>query len=46
MVAGAGFGLIHHLSPRFALVFDAKGLQGWSDQAFVVDGVAGGQLSF
>ena len=46
MVAGAGFGLIHHFSPRFALVFDAKGLQGWSDQAFVADVVGGGQLSF
>jgi hypothetical protein len=46
LVAGAGFGIIYHFSERFGFVFDAKGLQGWGDQAFVLDGVGGAQVSF
>ena len=44
--AGAGLGIIYHFSERFGFVFDAKGLQGWGDQAFVLDSVGGAQVSF
>jgi hypothetical protein len=45
-VAGAGLGVIYHLSPHIGLVADAKLLAGFGDAAVVVDGTGGFNIAF